>query len=615
MSPTALVVGLYFLPLALAQLPALRFSQVLDTQGAVLLRWDFNTSRQEVTFELQVQTTGWVGFGLSPKGTMAGADMVIAGVNPSAYPPIYFSGYHGIGEVPPVLDNIQSDVLLLLSENGTHTTMRFSRKFRTCDPFGVDITTDTQRVIAAYGMTDTLAYHGPNHRFVKSVLLLQETSLSAGPPPVPTFSHDMKMTNFSVPSAATTYGCTFIPLPSVSVKHHIYKFEVTVQSGNEDLVHHILLYSCPNATNITSAAGNCYGDDPTFYQCSQVFIAWALGGEPFTFPSNAGISLGTAVDPLFVRIEVHYNNQLMQSGRVDSSGIRLHYTPVLREHDVGILEAGTVQDPVIFIPPRAESYRVYGVCKTAMFPQATGQPVPEMQMFAVMLHSHLAGRAIQVAQYRNGTQIAFLGRDMTYDFDLQATRYLPNVTTVQMGDELMVECTYNTMDRSNITFGGLSTMEEMCLGFLYYYPRNTISTCLSFPNNTHVSSALGLSVEGYPANLNTSSWTPTNIQKAQTATKEALQIIIVLKFDGNITVRSGMVRNITDPPIPPCKSSESNNSSSPSSSAPMATSPMPAATTMPALKLPSAGYCDSSDVIFLTFFLSVLSLIFPFMDF
>ena len=36
--------------------------------------------------------------------------------------------------------------------------------------------------------------------------------------------------------------------------------------------------------------------------------------------------------------------------------------------------------------------------------------------------------------------------------------------------------------------GGLSTSEEMCLAFLYYYPRTSIGQCISEPLYTEVSS-------------------------------------------------------------------------------------------------------------------------------
>ncbi|XP_078510084.1 DBH-like monooxygenase protein 2 [Lissotriton helveticus] len=488
MSPRALLL-LCLVPLVLGQLPALRFSLTLDPEGRVLLRWDFNKTTEEITFELQVATTGWIGFGLSPSGGMTGADIVIGGVSTASFPPTYFADYHGVGEVPPVQDTVQNYKLEFLSENGGLTTMRFSRKFRTCDPFDVDVTADTQRIIAAYGTSDTIRYHGSSQRFMASVQLLSEAPVS-GPDPEPSFTYDIKMSNFSIPSDATTYGCAYIPLPQLAAKNHIYKFDSIIQDSNKNLVHHILAYGCPNSTNVNIAPGICMSN-PDFYACSEVIAAWAVGGKAFTFPSNAGIPLGKGFAPTYVRLEIHYNNVMLQSGRTDSSGIRLYYTPLLREHDAGVLTTGIIPQAFSFIPPGAESFNLYSLCKTEGFNQVTGKEIPDMQVFAELLHTHLTGTAVQVVQYRNGTQIGFLGRDMSYDFSLQEFRHLPAVIPIKMGDELQTVCTYNTSGRHNVTFGGLSTTDEMCLAFLVYYPRNNITQCLSIPDYYLVTSFLG----------------------------------------------------------------------------------------------------------------------------
>jgi len=39
--------------------------------------------------------------------------------------------------------------------------------------------------------------------------------------------------------------------------------------------------------------------------------------------------------------------------------------------------------------------------------------------------------------------------------------------------------------------GGLSTSEEMCLAFLFYYPAMNLSACASFPNLTTLRSEMG----------------------------------------------------------------------------------------------------------------------------
>lgn len=63
--------------------------EYLDSNGKYLVEWEAYTDTQTIVFELTVATTGFVGFGISPVGGMAGADIIIGGVHPNAT--AYFS--------------------------------------------------------------------------------------------------------------------------------------------------------------------------------------------------------------------------------------------------------------------------------------------------------------------------------------------------------------------------------------------------------------------------------------------------------------------------------------------------------------------------------------------
>lgn len=55
----------------------------LDDEGKVFLGWEVDQEAGIITFEMEVVTTGFVGFGISPTGSMSGADIFIAGVFPN----------------------------------------------------------------------------------------------------------------------------------------------------------------------------------------------------------------------------------------------------------------------------------------------------------------------------------------------------------------------------------------------------------------------------------------------------------------------------------------------------------------------------------------------------
>lgn len=47
------------------------------------------------------------------------------------------------------------------------------------------------------------------------------------------------------------------------------------------------------------------------------------------------------------------------------------------------------------------------------------------------------------------------------------------------GDALITSCTYKTTDRENITLGGHGIKDEMCVNYMYYYPKIDLEVCKS----------------------------------------------------------------------------------------------------------------------------------------
>jgi len=63
-----------------------KLTETLDFSGRIVLSWELGQDKSAITFELWAQTVGYVGFGISPNGGMAGADIFIAGVAPDGTP-------------------------------------------------------------------------------------------------------------------------------------------------------------------------------------------------------------------------------------------------------------------------------------------------------------------------------------------------------------------------------------------------------------------------------------------------------------------------------------------------------------------------------------------------
>ncbi|XP_023125529.2 DBH-like monooxygenase protein 2 homolog [Amphiprion ocellaris] len=454
--------------------PTLPFMEYLDRDRLVCLKWGFDNLQGNITFQLVVNSTGWVGFGLSPNGGMKGSDIIIGGLGPSGS---YFTDLHATGNSMPLVDDQQNYALLSMSETDGQTTMTFQRSIKACDDKDFHITAQPIKLIYAYGTTDEINYHG-NRRGTKEVNLLNYM-----PRTIPTDSNYLiaKVDNFTVPSTLTYYHCKIMKFPKLNTKIHIYQIEPVIE--NHDLIHHMLLYKCP--PDVTEPYENqCYVGD-IGDNCFNPVASWGIGGGVFEFPENAGVPFGGEDNDPFYRLEIHYNNPEIKAGITDSSGLRLHYSAQLRQHDVGILTTGVLirSNLPYNIPPKTSQFRTYGTCDTSQF-SVHMNPVPDISVFAVLLHTHLAGRKVRVGHFRGGKQIDFLGLDENYNFELQQTVNLGNIKTIKPGDEIVVECTYNTTDRDGITKMDLATTDEMCVAFLFYYPANNVTYCGSRPNTT-----------------------------------------------------------------------------------------------------------------------------------
>lgn len=79
--------------------------------------------------------------------------------------------------------------------------------------------------------------------------------------------------------------------------------------------------------------------------------------------------------------------------------------------------------------------------------------------------------------------------NLNYDFDYQQVNIIPP-RVVLPSDRLTLECYYDNVHNETIV-GGESTQEEMCFGFIYYYPRLPLSGCFSTASRTAYETFIG----------------------------------------------------------------------------------------------------------------------------
>ncbi|CAL4068303.1 unnamed protein product, partial [Meganyctiphanes norvegica] len=231
-----------------------------------------------------------------------------------------------------------------------------------------------------------------------------------------------------VPSEETTYWCVVHKLPEEFViKQHVLQYEPVIDQVNHDIVHHMEVFHCEYPTDFVMPAyqGPCHAADraPEIDACKRVVAAWAMGALGIQYPKEAGLPLGGPDFNPYVMLEVHYNNPNLHKGRVDSSGVRFHYTGRLREHDVGIMELGLEYTPKMAIPPQMPSYVLSGYCVPSC--TALGLPSMGIYMIASQLHTHLTGVRAWTKHYRSHQELPELNRDDHYSTHFQEIRMLP----------------------------------------------------------------------------------------------------------------------------------------------------------------------------------------------
>ncbi|XP_012253301.2 MOXD1 homolog 1 [Athalia rosae] len=470
-----------------AKKPRFSHREVLDNDGDVILEWD-PSDEEIVTFRVTAKTLGYVGIGFNDKSHMKGADLLLAWID-NHNGNVNLLDSHGVEErnAAPVTDLSQDVEVLEGVQNDTHTTVMFSRRWRTCDPQDHQLTGDTVHVLWALHETDPELNTAAGHGERRGGRALRLKGPTPHPPPVkmtPDVNHwDVKLNRFTVSNSQdTVYWCKIFKAPFHD-KHHMIGYTPLIEKANEALVHHIMLYECASMLPILGAhariaGAHCYS--PTMPRewdsCLQPVVAWARGSKGEWLPNHVGIPIAEHREGSYYMLEVHYNNPELKEV-VDSSGITLYLTPKLRPQEAGILVAGVAVSPLHMVPPRQKEYATAGYCT----PHCTKKMFPDdgINIVSVVLHSHLAGKRLGLKHIRQGKELPRIVQDNHYDFNYQQTYTLENEVKVLPGDEVVMECVYGTLDRAHPTLGGYAATQEMCLAFMVHYPRTPLAACYS----------------------------------------------------------------------------------------------------------------------------------------
>lgn len=454
----------------------------VDKHESYRLSWGFDD--KEIQFEVVTNATGYIGFGLSPDGTMVNADVVI-GIIKNGHSSL--KDYHGSDNGTLLEDPVQDWTLISANQQNNHTKLTFKRKLITNDKNDMDITGDTMRILWAYS-DEEFSVEDFKVGGYKSLYLLQEKR-----PEIPIPDNATKLliavNQTVIPDDTTTYWCQRIQVPAYTEKMHVIKISPVITKGNEFFVHHMLLYECntENPVPDDEKGHRCYGENmpDKWESCRNLIFGWAIGGSDFPLPEHVGLALEVTDKNRVFLLEIHYDNPERISGQLDSSGFEMVLIPARRDFDAGILEIGygviLQKSLTMKIPPYQTTFRYQAVCNSNCIYDEYPNPNRNsaIKMFAVVLHGHLLAKQIIFTHFRNGRRISTIAADRNYDFNYQESVFLNKEIEFLPGDAFKVECIYSSTKKRQFTWGGFATTDEMCLVYVLYYPKMNAISCTS----------------------------------------------------------------------------------------------------------------------------------------
>ncbi|XP_011493800.1 PREDICTED: tyramine beta-hydroxylase [Ceratosolen solmsi marchali] len=450
------------------------------------LHWRVALASERIIAEVHYtgEENSWFAVGFSDYGKLRPADYCIFWTNWHRETHLQDAWSDDDGNLN--LDEHQDCTNFEWKKRGNVTKFTFTRQFDTCDDHDYIIERGTTHLVWLKGAGPLSSLAGLRVGNAKSSGMSRTEMLRLPRPrlhyPPDTWQYEVRAERVQVPNAETTYWCRVHKLPSkLKRKHHVLQFAPVIQQGNEHLVHHMEIFHCIGPANLEIPMYNGPCDASTRPErtqvCKKVLAAWAMGADAFVYPEEAGLPIGGEEFNRHVMLEIHYNNPELQADVVDSSGLRFVITESLRKYDAGVIELGLEYTDKMAIPPGQESFVLSGHCVA----ECTGVGLPQsgIKIFGSQLHTHLTGKRVVTRHARDGQELPLLNYDNHYSTHFQEIRLLPRPVTVLPGDTLITSCTYETLDRANVTLGGFAISDEMCVNYIHYYPNSRLEVCKS----------------------------------------------------------------------------------------------------------------------------------------
>ncbi|XP_046567536.1 DBH-like monooxygenase protein 1 [Haliotis rubra] len=274
-----------------------------------------------------------------------------------------------------------------------------------------------------------------------------------------------------VPAEDTTYICMIFDVPSDQDYHYIGSKPLI---DNENVMHHVVVYGCSDTSEELPTEPYKCGMDAG-KGCTAALGSWTVGSPGECLNDNFGLVFGKSKYTR-IALEFHWNNPNEVSGWKDSSGMTIFYTPNLRKNNGSLMSLGQMN---LAIPPGQSEVTFRGECTSECTRKLMTEPI-----YVPMAgnHMHYLGRSASVELRRNGQRVQYLTNEPEFNYDNPRYFKYDDPVEILPGDSLVTTCTYQSTYKKKWVFYGDGTSDEMCFGFLWYYPEHALKhgVCVSW---------------------------------------------------------------------------------------------------------------------------------------
>ncbi|XP_046555577.1 LOW QUALITY PROTEIN: MOXD1 homolog 1-like, partial [Haliotis rubra] len=290
----------------------------------------------------------------------------------------------------------------------------------------------------------------------------------------------LRFPRMKVPSTETNYFCQTFDLPA-DRDYHLIATEPVID--NIHVMHHIRLMGCRDEDFIADNFDDL-DKDMVFCLRSTILanaiwrsgvtmtslVLWTVGLAGQCLYKEAGFRLGTSgYKKVLLESVTALEQPEMRDDYHDASGLKIFYTPRLRQYDAGILWTGQER---LMLPPGQSKIVVQSTCPSECTKRRFSRPI---YITNSLNHMHYMGISESVEHLREGKRLQYLTNEAYYTYDNPVINTFDPPLEVRPGDVFKTTCVYRTVSRRVTTVWGEGTNDEMCYSLLMFYPKSAVS--------------------------------------------------------------------------------------------------------------------------------------------